>query len=192
LSAYFQQVTPNSHGKPCENGEEQKMNRQTTITATLLICILLPTSTQAKSDDTTEVPTISVTKLDINDKTLKLIYEIRNDLNQDVWICDSVSQHHDFEVYLDEDGRTLLVRKRLDVTSSAFYSVQPWGKYSHLCPGERRIESLWLALPARPIYLYKSRTELRSLVNATRVSIEIGYYLKLTDLRPRGVFPGGE
>jgi len=122
--------------------------------------------------------TIAVTKLDISNRILNLSYEIINDYQQDVWICDSVSQGYNFEVYLDEDSQTLMVRKRLDVPSSSLWYSQPVGKYIRLRPEEKRIESLLLNVPVNPVHMYyESSKRLHRVVNATRLSIEIGYYL---------------
>ena len=153
----------------------------------LSICTLSAMQAQAKSDnsaaasDKAGIPTIAVNKLDINDKALRLDYEIRNDSQQDVWLCDSVSERYNFEVYLNEDPQTLVVRKRLDVPSSSDWYRQPVGKYMRLRSGEKRVESLLLPVPVDSVHMYYSsgRRSKRSqrVFNAKRLSIEIGYYV---------------
>ena len=161
------------------------MYKSTILIVALSLCILLATRIQAqpKADSGVEkkagAPTIDVAELNISDKTLKLCYEIKNDSEHDIWICDCVSGGYNFEVYLDEDGQTLVVRKRLDVPSSSSWYAQPIGKYMRLRPGNKKIKSLWLTLPVNSVHIYKSKTRkrLQPIVNAKRLSIEIGYYL---------------
>ncbi len=106
-------------------------------------------------------------------------YEIRNNSQQDVWICDSVHERYNFEIYLEEDSQILTIRKRLGVPSAIHWRSQPSGKYMRLCPGEKRTESLLLALPVNSINVYKSKgsKQLHRFVNANRLAIEIGYYV---------------
>jgi len=152
------------------------MNKQTIITATLLICVLLSISSKAISKDNAGVPTISVTKLDLTYKTL-ISYEIRNNSNQDIWICDSIAQGFNFEAFLDEDGQTLVIRKRLDVPTSIMWAMRPIGKYVRLVPGKKQTESLLISVPVYPINVYTSKKYSYSVAKATRMSIEIGYYV---------------
>ncbi len=123
--------------------------------------------------------TITIESFDINDDTISLNYELRNNSNSDIWICDSISTYRNFELFMDDDGQTLILRKRLDVPCSVFWSVQPKGKYVRLRPGQKRVESLLLTVPVNSIhYYYGTLKQLqRSAVNATRFSIEIGYYV---------------
>ena len=160
------------------------MNRYAISFLALSLCIILARRIEAQSEyndvvnKKVDIAIINVTKPFKSDRTLKLSYEIRNKSQQDVWICDSVSQGYNFEVYLDEDSQTLMVRKRLDVPSSSLWYSQPFGKYIRLRPGEKRIESLLLNVPVNPVHMYyESSKRLHRVINATRLSIEIGYYL---------------
>ena len=154
------------------------MNKQIIITAALSICILLSIGTQTKSDDKTNVPTISVTKLDITDKTLKLCYEIRNESEQNVWILVGFEKAGaSAELFMEEDGQILLLRRRLDVPFSGGGNMV-FGRYVLMRPGESQIESITRAIPVHPEYgftLGKIRQS-HGLVHARRVAIEIGYY----------------
>jgi len=151
------------------------MYRTTIIVIALSLFILSETFAQPEftsgANNKVDAPTIKIIKLDINDKTLELSYEIRNDSQQNVWLCDSVSVNYNFEVYPDEDGQTLIIRKRLGVPSLTFWQVQPSGKYIRLRPGQKRIESLFLTVPINCIYKYESRKQLQRIVNAKRLSI---------------------
>jgi hypothetical protein len=160
------------------------MNRSTIMTMIVFLC-LIPSmvaraKTEAQSSSDYKAPTIDVTKLDITDKSLKLNYEVRNDSKQDIWICEdiTVSQHDfDFEVYLTEDGHTLLIRRRFDVEAvGSFPYAPPHGRYVRLSPGQIRTESLLLLVPVYPRRVFHWGTKPNGTVNAKRLAIEIGYY----------------
>jgi len=123
---------------------------------------------------------IAVNELNINDKALELRYTIRNDSKKDIWICDNVDVwgNWDFEVYLAEDGLTLLIRRRLDVPFQVWAEL-PCGRYVRLRPGEERVESLFLSLPVyRRSVFWGGRGGRRSQGTeyAIRLDIEIGFY----------------
>jgi hypothetical protein len=87
------------------------MNKHAIIIAALCLCILPATQAQAESDHKSSALRISITKLDVGDKTLKLSYELRNDSPEDVWI---LVGHHllgeyvlNADVFMAEDNRTL-------------------------------------------------------------------------------------
>ncbi len=84
---------------------------------TLIRCLVVGSAVCASNvaNNNASTPTITITKLNINDTKLELCYEIKNNSQQEIWICDSVSEEYNFEVFLDEDGQTLIVRKRLEV-----------------------------------------------------------------------------
>ena len=123
-------------------------------------------------------PKTSVIKLDLSDKTLKLHYEIRNESEHDIWILVGFEKAGaSAELFMDEDGRTLLLRRRFDVPFSGGGNMV-FGRYVLMRPGESQIESITRAVPVHPEYgftLGKIRQS-RGLVHAKRVAIEIGYY----------------
>ncbi|MHC4683186.1 MAG: hypothetical protein ACYTEW_02610 [Planctomycetota bacterium] len=54
------------------------------------------------------VPTIAITSIDVNDTTLKLSYDIRNESGKDVWILVGFGKTEVIaEVFMDTDDRTL-------------------------------------------------------------------------------------
>ena len=67
------------------------MRAQVVTTAVLSLCILLTVQTRAKSKDSADAPAITVTKLDVNDKLLKLTYDVQNKSKQDIWLCDGIN-----------------------------------------------------------------------------------------------------
>jgi hypothetical protein len=178
LSASFQQAAPNRSGKACENGEEQKMNKQAIITAALSICIMFLNGTQAKSDNNADAPTITTIKLNIIDESFELRYEIRNRSDKDIWICKEVDidNSRQFESYLAEDRQTLVIRRRLDVPIVGIFRDQPRGRYMRLRAGQIQTESLLLSLPVRRITVFNSRGHTNYTVYVKRLILEIGYY----------------
>ncbi len=146
----------------------------------ITVCVLLAGRAQA---DSVEDPnnkerknvTIELTKLDVNDTTLELGWKIKNNTDHDVWICDSIGSEINFEVYMAEDNRTLVIRRRLDVPSHYGWRSPPSGRYVRLHPGEIRPESLLLNLPVQFRFVYASRgTKVTKC--ARYIALEIGFY----------------
>lgn len=125
--------------------------------------------------------------LDVNDQTLELRWKIRNDSDQDVWICSGVGwvaygdpTGLDYEAYFDED-QTFVIRRRLDVPTLVVYYIWPEGLYVRLRTGEELTESLLLTLPVRPCRMFitpPDPTKLGSLYVARRLVLEVGYHTK--------------
>lgn len=161
------------------------MKNNSTLLVCLLLCVQLAIQTNAQEkpnpvdDEKAETLMLVITGLVLDNKTLRISYEISNYSKQDVWICDSVHERYNFEVYIEEDGETLMVRKLSSVPSGSKWRTQPLGKYIRLRPEEKRIESLLLNVPVNPVYVYKPKTnkQLRRVINAKRLTIEIGYYV---------------
>jgi hypothetical protein len=153
------------------------MNKQAILIA-VAICLPMATQTQAKSDDNALAPTITVTKLEVTDKTLEVRYQIKNGSKQAVWFCEDVDvrDEWDFEAYVAEDNQTLMIRKRLDVWANLESYAQRIGKYIRLPAGQDRSASLRLALPVHPQNVYLAGRVPKGLEYATRVAVEVGYY----------------
>jgi hypothetical protein len=141
----------------------------------LLICFQNLLQAQDRPDGMDEVPTITITELDVTDKNIEVNYEIRNGFEQDIWLCEFTSGDMISEVYLAKDDRTLMVRRRLSVPMNVKRN-QAIGRYLRLRKGESRTESLSLSLPANYLPEFKGMRRLPGLVYATRLCIEIGYY----------------
>ncbi len=154
------------------------MNKQAIIIATLAICLPMATQAQAKSADNATAPTITITKLDITDKTLKLTYEIRNASGQDIWVCEGFdSLRGNFEVEMAQDGATLLIRRRFDVPKVGYSPALPFARYVRICKGDNREESLVLSLPVHPYrVLLGAQRLVRVIEHATRLSLELDFY----------------
>ena len=116
---------------------------------------------------------MALTGFDVNDTNLELNYQIRNDTEQDIWICkyiDVFGGPGSYEVYTTIDGQTLVMRRRLEALEGCWY-VPPQSKYARLRPGENRIESLSFTLPIEYLYEYSGDKSY-----ATHLIVEIGYY----------------
>lgn len=148
-----------------------------------LLCIFLGARTQMRPEtDSGAVmkagaPIITVIKLDISDKTLEMIYEIRNDSEQDIWICDDLNRNRmtHFEVYLDEDGQTLIIRRRFNVPLIPYVN-QPVGCYVRLPINKSRTESVLIPLPVHRRALFSGSGLIQDTVYAVSLLLEIGYY----------------
>jgi hypothetical protein len=179
------------------------MNKQTIITAALSFCILLLTGTQAKPDDNADVPTISVTKLDINDEALNLVYEIRNDSEDDAWILVGWYQFSDSAFGMSageliaEDRHTLTIRARFKGPTRVITFEPVYGRFVRLRPGDSQTESIFMRLPAYPGPQFGHVEQQEQVIkHATRLAIELGYYrgnlperILKTLKPPENVFP---
>jgi len=119
---------------------------------------------------------IALTHMDVNDTNFELSYKIKNNTDHDVWICDDVSvmTATDFEVYLSEDEQSLLIRRRHDVPTNAYFVALPVGRYVLLRSGQEWSESLSLDVPIGPTHLFASG--LATSDHARRLVLEIGFY----------------
>ncbi len=155
------------------------MYRTTILIMALSVCIIPETRAQSESvadKNKASVPTISVTKLDIGVKTLKLLYEIRNESKQHIWILTGLGTFSvNASVFMEKDGRTLLIRRRLDMPFSGGGNIF-YGRYILLHAGQTRTESVTLTIPVYSEHGFAGRRNAEGLEYATRLSIEIGYY----------------
>ena len=154
------------------------MKRSIGTCVALVLGVLLTWSARARhaegaqGQDEVEGARIVLTRFDVNDTTLDIDFQITNDADHEIWVCDDMSG--DFEVYLAEDDQTLVLRRRLDVETDASWPEPPLGHYTRLGPGEHSTESLSLPLPAAPKIIFFP--ELGQGTHARRVALEIGFY----------------
>jgi hypothetical protein len=120
---------------------------------------------------------MELTHFEITDANLELGWKIRNNTDHDVWICDSIDEDakYGYEVFLTADSQTLLIRRRLDVPSSAIFGQRPYGRYIRIRRGETRQESLVLNLPVQTGILYPSHGS-TYVTECARCMVEIGFY----------------
>jgi len=116
--------------------------------------------------------------LNIVETTLELRWKIKNNSDQDVWVCDSVGFIEDeFEVFL-EDDQTLLIRRRLDVLTLPTFYIWPEGQYVRLRAGEKMVKSLSITLPVHNHWIFWPRAGEQGVMYARRLVLEIGYHTK--------------
>jgi hypothetical protein len=118
---------------------------------------------------------LTITKFQVNDQTLELSYKMKNVSDHDVWILESVDGLNlGFEVYIDEDDQTLLIRRRLNVPSIVVWFIVPTGTYLRLNPGEEWVETLSLTLPVQQDWAFSFPGSKAKY--AKRLTLEIGFY----------------
>jgi hypothetical protein len=125
------------------------------------------------ADEQNSDASLIITKFHVNDKTLGLSCKIRNDSEEDIWVCKGIDVFGgpgSYEVRITEDGQTLIVRRRFEALEGFWY-IPPESRYVRLRPGETRIESSTLTLPVETIYNFSGKEDY-----ATRLVVEIGYY----------------
>ncbi len=158
--------------------------KKTAILSALLFCSLVavPIQRKAEADSGEEnakkavAPTITITNLDVTDKTLKLRYEIKNDSERDAWILVGADKYDvSAEVFMDEDDQTLLVRRRRDVPAYVYANFADC-RYVRLRAGDTQTQSVSLTLPVCPHPAHARGRRARGLEYATRLALEIGYY----------------
>ncbi len=133
--------------------------------------------TESKNEKADDLK-IVVTLLEIDNNTLNLSYEIRNNSQQEIWICENSNVGSSkFEVYMADDDQTLQVRRRLDVPMEGF-GEQKFGRYTRIRIGEIQKESLSLPLPVRPQYIFAGLRypQPKNIEHAKQLLIEIGFY----------------
>ncbi|OHB76521.1 MAG: hypothetical protein A2Z25_03030 [Planctomycetes bacterium RBG_16_55_9] len=159
------------------------MNKQVILIAVLFFSLLPRIQTQAKSDENANRPTITVTELDINDEALNLVYEIRNDSEDDAWIfagwhiLSEVTSGMDAGLQMAEDGHTLTIRARFNRSTTGMSSQPLYGRFVRLRPGDRQTEAIFIRLPACPASQsgHVGQQE-QGIKHATRLAIELGYF----------------
>jgi hypothetical protein len=165
------------------------MNRYTFCCVFLTLFVLRASNTQAKintdsgSNNNTGALKITVTSLDINDEALNLVYEIRNDSEDDAWILVGWYQLSNSTfgmaagLQMAEDGHTLTISARFNRPSSGGGIAPLYGRFVRLRPGDSQTESISIRLPACPAFQsgHVGQQE-QGIKHATRLAIELGYY----------------
>lgn len=158
------------------------MRRLVGFSAVLILCQLhsgqevLGGTTSASQERGAPVPSLVVSRHDVVDGHLTVYYEIHNKTGQDIWICDDADvRGWDCDVCLSDDGRTLLVNRRMDVPLRSFRDP-PTARYVRLPAQRSRPESLVLPLPVHLRSVFGGGAVAEGTVNCERVVIEIGYF----------------
>jgi hypothetical protein len=152
-------------------------------------------SVSADFEQENSEPAIELTHFEITDANIELNWKITNySTEHDIWICDSIDEDskYGYEVFLAADSQTLLIRRRLDVPSSAIFSQRPYGRYIRIRRGETRQESLVLNLPVQTGLLYASHEQTRVTKCADCIALEIGFYDKYLPAMVRSILQEAE
>ena len=166
----------------CTKLKGEEMSGYKRLILALGLCVLLTGFTKAQdaNDPNEQAVTIVLTGFDVNEVTLELQWNIKNNSDHDVWICSDLL---DFdppdlnslpEHYIAEDKKTLMIRRRLDVPSYTIWTEKPSCRYTRFRPGENRLESLSLNVPIYPLDDFGSGFSGGGY--ASRLVLEIGYY----------------
>jgi hypothetical protein len=130
----------------------------------------------AATDSDTGSVTMEITRLDANDSALTLCYNVRNGTNRDAWVCTSIGAARPLEVFLARDGKTLLIRKRLDLHGPIWERGAPVGTYVRVAPGDSLADAIQMILPVSPVFVFAGRGLTSVDVTARHLALEIGYY----------------
>ncbi|MDI6450231.1 hypothetical protein [Anaerobaca lacustris] len=153
------------------------------IMAVMCLCCVCSMDSDVEHDPETDAldigketgVTIELTKLEMTDSFLDVVYKISNSSDHDIWVCSEISSVP-FEVFLACDMQTLLIRKRLDIPSDVVWRTPPAaGTYICLSPGGEQIESLRTSLPVTPRFFYAA-ADTRVEKTVGRVAVEVGFY----------------
>jgi len=117
---------------------------------------------------------INLKELNVTDEIIELQYQIRNNSDRDIWLCDMYAPT--FEVFLNDDGKTLKIRRRFDVPTQSLFSQPQEGRYILLRAGHIRTESVVLSLPVQSHGIVADPRLIKDTVYVNRLTIEIGYY----------------
>ena len=131
--------------------------------------------------------TVSLMALSITSKRVEFRCEIKNNTEEDIWVCTEACGVYQVDavrgtnakVLMDEDGKTLLILKRMESPQAAAWGDKVVGRYDRITPHESRGETLLVVLPGalRPSYdASLSRAIDRNLKEISRLAFEIGYY----------------
>ena len=155
------------------------IGRITKVLAIGCVCAVLSLAQNTEGPDVSKPSTVmmEITALDVNDSRLTLSYNIINGTGRDAWVCDSISSSEPFEVFLTSDRHTLLIRKRLDVPTTAIWRPPgPAGTYVRIAPDASLANSVQIALPVSPRFLYATPDVTDLAQTVMGLSLEIGYY----------------
>jgi len=119
--------------------------------------------------------TIKINSFEINEKKLILQYEITNDSQQDIWICDrtDAKETENSIIFLAGDKQTLTIRKCL--LSLAVLDI-PDGVFVRLPANQNRKESLFISLPFPVNILSMPGKQTQDTFTAKRLFINVGYF----------------
>jgi hypothetical protein len=155
------------------------MNRYKNIIIILSLCILLTGFVKAEDldDPNKQAVSIALTKYEVNDTNLELSWKITNNTDHDIWTCESLnaSNNPKFEVFLDKDAKTLVIRRRFNLPlEDTVLEHASIGTFVRLQPGREKVDSLSLDVPVQPYIRYAGLYANSEF--ARRLALEIGFF----------------
>jgi hypothetical protein len=160
------------------------MNRSTVLPLILLLCASSPDSaaggTRQPNQEPIETATVALTAFDANETTLRLRCKIANRSDRDIWVCDGLYSSTkvfttDYEVYMDDDARTVVIRRQIEVPTTAELPLNRFrARYIVVHPGQERGVCLSLPVPVIRRPLLASRGP--DADYATRIVLKVGFY----------------
>jgi hypothetical protein len=124
---------------------------------------------------------IQLLKCEITETTIEIAYEIINQSDHEIWVCDGIDIEEDFfAIGLDPMTHRLLVKIDINipVINSVDWYFPPFGIYMRLSPGKKHLGSFSRSLPLRRYGVFRTECEIQTQldVNLDRVALDIHYY----------------
>jgi hypothetical protein len=150
------------------------------VTICNVLCLCHAASGADQTSDASVVKatvTIEITKLEVNDSNLTLSYRIRNEMDREAWVCSSISAFKPFEIFLTSDKQTLLIRGRQDIPTNTIWDHGlPRGTFVRVPSHTVFMNSMDIALPVSPYFLFAVQGGTLFDLTARRLAIEISYF----------------
>ncbi|MHC4119580.1 MAG: hypothetical protein ACYSWO_18945 [Planctomycetota bacterium] len=166
------------------------MKKSISLLIVTLLCVLSIAryGPEESADVTTReedtIAKVVLTRLDVNDQTLEVGLKIINNTDHDIWVCNG-HEHSSgginyFERFLDKDDKTLVLRRRYNLSSEGIIVERfpSFFRYLRLRPGQEKVESHSFTLPvtsSSPLFQRAGGGGL-NVYSAQRLVIEIGLY----------------
>lgn len=150
----------------------------------LILCCLLGSACSGprflSDSDATDRParvTMTTVHFRVTEQALEWRCRIDNDSEQDIWLCEGTSFiGYNFDTYLTDAGRTLVIRRRADVPIEWQTDFPPTVSYSRLRPRQSQIVSVLLHLPVLGRCAFARPVTPDGAVYAERLVLEVGYH----------------
>jgi hypothetical protein len=158
------------------------MARSVRTIAWLLLCGIVTSDASQQVTSAEKIRdhamTIALTKWEVSQDNVVFDFTLRNDSQGDVWFCDSINAFGSvtYEVFVDPHDPSIVVRRRLGVSTTRNLYVSPTGRYVRLRAGETRDGSMSLSVPVQMREVFASFDGGRGIQCSTRITVEIGFY----------------
>jgi len=156
------------------------MRRHIFAIAALMLCtcdaITAAEQVAAKAPKNLEDVRIEILELKATSEALSVSYEISNESDCDIWICETITREFDFECYVPAGDHRLVVRRRQDVPQECeSYEGVFAGTHVRMRPGQSRVERICLPFPVHCATVYAGEVR-ENAITAASLVMEIGFY----------------